>query len=174
MKKQEEILIEQITQIAIEAYKKTEEQEQKKKQDKRLHNTKLLLEHYREFKMYVNEIDKGVKTEVPKIQVEEDKNIIDLITFGDDLINSIKVSTKKTIAMIQYLDKALDALEYIYKQEKNERYYQIVKRRYIDGESISSIASCYDLNSRTVYKIIDRVAERLSVLLFGIYGIKIV
>ncbi|MED4546492.1 hypothetical protein P9262_22910, partial [Lysinibacillus sphaericus] len=115
-------------------------------------NTKLLLKHYQEFKLYVEKIDEDVKVSIPRVLVSEGKNLIDLITFGEDIISSIKETSKRTIAMVQYIDKALDTLDYMYKQENNVRYFNILKKRYVDGQTISYLAEYYHMNDRSIYK----------------------
>ncbi|CAM5662403.1 hypothetical protein LSPH24S_00963 [Lysinibacillus sphaericus] len=63
-------LIEEVTQIAtlkaIEVFNDQKEQAIQKEQSKRLHNTKLLLKHYQEFKLYVEKIDEDVKVSIPR------------------------------------------------------------------------------------------------------------
>lgn len=170
-------LIEEVTQIAtlkaIEVFNDQKEQAIQKEQSKRLHNTKLLLKNYQEFKIYVEKIDDKVKVSVPRVLVSEGKNLIDLITFGEDIISSIKETSKRTIAMVQYIDKALDTLEYMYKQEDNTRYINILKKRYMEGQTISHLAEYYHMNDRSIYKALESATERLSILLFGVYGIKV-
>lgn len=166
--------IEEVTQIAtlkaIEVFNEQKEDELRKEKDKKLHNTKLLLKHYQEFKLY---IDKTRGQEATAKLTTEDKNVMATITFGDEeeIINSIKVTTKRTVAMVQYIDKALETLEFMYKQEKNERDFNVLKKRYMEGWTIPKLAEFHYMHERSVYKVLDNVTERLSVLLFGIYGV---
>ena len=171
-------LIEEVTQIAsltaievFNAQKESELQKEKEKErDERLHNTEFLLKHYQEFKLYT---DKNRGTIPQKRLTAEEKNVLATITFGEGegMINSIKETTKRTVAMIQYVDKALETLEFMYKQEKNERNFNMLKKRYVEGQTISQLAEFYHMNERSVYKVLDSVTERLSILLFGIYGV---
>ncbi|KGR88415.1 hypothetical protein [Lysinibacillus odysseyi] len=158
---------------AVAAYEEQKGKVYEKERSKRLHNAKLLLKHYREFKSYVDKIDNRAKASVPKIAIRENENIINLIEFGEDIVSSIKETSQRTIAMVQYIDRALATLEYIYQDENNTRYYNILKKRYMDGLTIEQIAELYRMNNRSIYKVLDSVTERLAVLLFGVYGIKI-
>ncbi|KUF29974.1 hypothetical protein [Lysinibacillus sp. F5] len=166
-------LIEEVTQIAtlkaIEVFNAQKEEELQREKDKRLHNTKLLLKHYQEFKLYT---DKTRGANSSRLSADE-KNILATITFGEreEIINSIKETTKRTVAMVEYIDKALETLEFMYKQEKNERDYNILKKRYMESWTIPKLSEFYHMHERSVYKVLDSVAERLSVLLFGIYGV---
>lgn len=170
-------LVEEVTQIAtlkaIEVFNDQKEQAIQKEQNKRLHNTKLLLKHYQEFKLYVNKIDENVKVSLPRVLVSEEDNLIDLIAFGEDIISSIKETSKRTIAMVQHIDKALATLEYVYNQENNKKYFNILRKRYVEGQTIEAIAEFYRINNRSVYKILNSASERLAILLFGIYGVKL-
>lgn len=164
-------LIEEVTEIAtlkaIEVFNSQKEDEFFKEKDKRLHNTKLLMKHYRAFKIYTNKTRDITSSRL----TNDEKNILATITFGDEIINSIKETTKRTVAMVQYIDKALETLEFMYKQEKNERNFNMLKKRYVEGQTIAQLAECYYMNERSVYKVLDSTTERLSILLFGIYGV---
>lgn len=166
-------LVEEVTRIAtqqaIEIFNAQKQEELQREKDKRLHNTKLLLKHYQEFKLYT---DKTKGTTTSRLTADE-KSIWATITFGDDdeIINSIKVTTKRTVAMVRYIDKALETLEFMYKQENNERDFNILKKRYMESWTISRLAEFYHSHERNVYKVLDSVTERLSILLFGIYGV---
>lgn len=169
-REQIEIISKTAAEQTLAFHEKANEEVRQKEKDKRLHNTKLLLKHYQELKLYTS------KTKEKKADdklAQEDKKITATITFAEDedIISSIKATTKRTVAMIRYIDNALETLEFMYKQEKNERDFNILKKRYIEGCSIQTLAELYALNDRSIYKALDGVVDRLSVLLFGIYGI---
>lgn len=157
----------------ITEYEKQKKLATKKEQTKRLHNAKLLLKHYNTFKAFVDKVDDQVKASIPEDLLNEKNGIIQLLEFEKDIVSSIKKNTQQTIIMVQQIDKALATLEYIYKKEDNERYYNVLKSRYIDGLKMSAVAELYHLNERTVYKVIEQTTERLAILLFGVYGIKL-
>lgn len=177
-----EKLIEHVTKIsseigarqAIVAYEKQKQTQQQKEKKKRLYNAKILLKNYRVLKSYIGRIDGRAKAAYSKtLMVNETENLINLIEFSEDIVSSIKDQSQKTIVMIKHLDNALDALELIYKQENNERHFNVLKKRYIEGMAINKIGELYNMNSRSIYKIIDSTSERLAILLFGVYGIKL-
>lgn len=141
-----------------------------KEQDKRLRNTKLLLQNYRAFKVYAKKIEKNAVAEWEGVDVEE------LLVFGEDLVKSIRQSSQRTIVMVQHIDLALATLKYLYSLEKHpgtRRQYDILHTRYVDGLKIDEIAEKNEINNRSVYKAIDAATERLSILLFGVYGLRI-
>lgn len=174
-----EQLVSQITEIAtekaIQMFHRTKETAAKEEKTKRLHNTKQLMKNYVELKEYVKRVDKDVKgVIVPKLAVDKNENIIDLITFGDDIVASLKKSTQATLKMIQHLDKALETLKYVYTLENDEMSYNMLVARYIDKMKVEQLMELYNMSKRGIYKVLDKVLERLSVLLFGVYAIKVV
>lgn len=158
---------------AIIEYEKHKERAKKLEYNKRLRNAKILLKHYRELKTYVEKIDKKAKASVPKLMISEKENLINLLEFGDDIVSSIKESSQRTIVMIQHLDNALETLEFVYKKENNARQFNILKKRYVEGMTINALADMFHMNNRSIYKVLDTTSERLAILLFGVYGIKL-
>lgn len=149
---------------------KTKKQAEKKEKDKRLRNTKLLLRNYHSFRQYAEEHEDDDFTEETPVR--------ELILNSQDIVASIRMTTKRTIIMIRHLDNALKALQFIcIQEEKNDkatsRHYEVLHKRFIEQRAIEEIASEYAVNERTVYKLIDSACERLSLLLFGVYGLKV-
>lgn len=160
------------TTATIAEYEKQKQKATKQEQTKRLHNAKLLLKHYNTFKAFVDKIDDQVKASIPE-DILKEKGIIQLLEFEKDIVGSIKKNTQQTIVMVQQIDKALETLEYIYKKEDNERNFKVLESRFIDGLKMTAIAERYHISERAAYKIIEHASERLAVLLFGVYGIKL-
>lgn len=162
-------LIEEVTEIAtlkaIEAYEQSKEKEIQKAKDKRLRNTKLLLKHYNTFRKYAEEASCRREEEV-------ETPIQQLILNEQDIVTSIRVTTDRTLLMVKHLDNAMNALAYVCKQEQS-KHYDVLHKRYVEGVTIAEIANEYFMNNRSVYKLIDAAAERLSILLFGVYGLKV-
>lgn len=168
-----EIAAKAATDRAIEVHKQLHLEEEKQARDKRLRNTKLLLKNYREFKNYVEKVEKKV---VKREGFEDSASITDLLVYGEDIVKSIKVSTQRTILMVQYIDQSLAAFKYICENDPYRdslRQYEVLHLRYVVGMTIEDIADEFRINERSVYKAIDSASERLSVILFGVYGIQI-
>jgi len=165
---------EQIDLIAskvMEINRKQHEAKEKQEKDIRLRNTKLLLRNYHSFKRYI------ARTKVDLWEDEGVSEIRDLVLNGEDLVKSIKESTQRTLVMIQHLDHALAALKFVCEQEDDNKasskHYQVLKERFIDEKAVEDIAANHFINKRSVYKTIDAASERLSIMLFGVYGIDI-
>lgn len=159
---------------AIEEYQKQHEIIKEEEKNKRLHNVETLLNNYIGLKEYVRRIDKKAKASIPSSVIKkETESLIELLEFSDDIVGAIKEQSQKTIVMVQHMDSALDALEFIYKRENNARDYNILKKRYVDKIMPAELAELYNFNKRTIQKILSRTRTRYSVLLFGIYGVKL-
>lgn len=163
--------MEAIVGTVLSAYEKEKRTEEKRERDRRLRNTKLLLRNYHSFKRYADQ------HQVDEVSQEESP-IQELILNSQDIVSSIRVTTERTIIMVQHLNNALKALQYICEQEEQEdkstsKQYDILSKRFLEQRAIEEIAVEYNLNERTIYKLIDSASERLSVLLFGVYGLKI-
>lgn len=159
-----------ITSQVIEIHEKQKVLTEQKEKDKRLRNTKLLLQNYRTFKKYAKKI------EDEKVEELEEVNVMELLIVGEDLVKSIKQTTQRTLVMVRHIDQALVALKYFYDMEKDfrtRRQFDILHARYVKGELIRDIAEENEINDRSVYKAIDAAVERLTVILFGVYGLKI-
>lgn len=159
-----------ITTKVLEVHEKQKNESDEKEKDKRLRNTKLLLQNYKAFKVYANRIEKNAVEDWEGIDVEE------LLVYGEDLVKSIRQSSQRTIVMVQHIDQALATLEYLYSLEKQQgtrRQYDILHSRYVLGKKIDEIAEEFEVDSRSVFRALKAVEERLSIILFGVYGIKI-
>ncbi|MGD9678414.1 MAG: hypothetical protein AB7V16_08735 [Vulcanibacillus sp.] len=168
-------LIEKVAKIAaetaIEYLEKEKQKNHKYKNDRRLRNTKLLLRNYRNFKDHIGD----VKTEL------EGLNRLDPNDFFQDnelAIESIKRSKERTLALVRFVDQVL--LSYRIKCEESgdpveERRYKIIYSLYISDEkkSIDEIVACDFLDRSTVFRDINRAVEALSVLIFGIDGLRL-
>lgn len=154
---------------ALDKYKQEQKKLLTKVNDKRLHNTKLLLENYRDFKQC---------SENAKYSVEQAEDSIDFLDLmwdpynrSDLEIESIKISAVKTTIMVAHIDGMLKTLEKLSSHsEMDMRKYNILFDRYIADVplSINKIAKKYNIERRTVYYDIDIAVSRMAKLIFGI------
>lgn len=161
------------TEKAIEIYRSKMDEEEQKFKDRRLRNTKILLKNFHNLKAYAEkERNKAFERE----GITEDTAMKDVLVLGEDIVKSIKATTQRTISMVEYIERSLQAFEYICKNSPNpketQRQYDVLKMRFLEQKSIEEIAVEMRINERSVYKAIDSAAERLSIILFGVYGIK--
>lgn len=162
--------IDLITNKVIEIHEKQKEEIEKKEKDKRLRNTKLLLQNYRSLQSYAEKIKEDAIEDAGGVDVGE------LLVFGEDLVKSIRQTAQRTLVMVKHIDQALATLAYLYSLEKHpgtRRQYDILHARYVLGKKIEEIAEEFEVDSRSVFRALKAVEERLSIILFGVYGIKV-
>jgi len=163
------------TEIAVEIYNKQKDREEKEKFDRRLNNTKLLLEHYRDFSDYG---DKAIY----RIYEKLDEDVIDIIEMMEGRrtdkagrIESIEKGVMRTRAIMNHVNSMLK----VYKKSCEESPYPEDRRRYrvVEGlylkkvpESVQDIADREGIVERTVYKDVTAACKRLTALIFGIDG----
>lgn len=143
------------------------------KHDRRLHNTRLLLSHYRDFK-------KHIKGAIYTYQEPDKEKVIqELMSQKDDTVavESIKKSSKRTSIILQHIDHALE----IFRQEcqangeASQRQYSELSDYYIEEGTrlnMTQLSDKYHVAKSTIHNDIRTSEEKLSVLFFGIDGLK--
>ncbi|MCR8979488.1 hypothetical protein [Brevibacillus laterosporus] len=172
-------LIEKITklsaEIAIKAAMDHLEKEKKKqlkvKKDWRLRNTKLLLKNYRSFVSHSRKIEN-------EIELLKRAEVLDELYTEDFAVESIKRSKQRTKVMVEFIRRMLNVYKDMCEQSgKTEeiRRYQIIHALYISEQKqeIEAVAKCHKIDVRTVYRDIKEAVKTLSVLVFGVDGIRL-
>lgn len=169
-------LVEEITRTAVqtvlEHLEKEKSRQQKERRDWRLRNTKLLLRNYRDFVSHSNDI----KLELEKL--DSDK-VLDSLYDDDLAIESIKRSKERTLIMVKFIDQMLEIYRIKCERSNKEeeiRRYKTIDMMYISDKEFSAkeIATCHKIDTRTVYRDINEAVKTLSVLVFGVDGIKMI
>ncbi len=159
--------------IGAQAASQTHEAEDKEKQDRRLHNTDLLLENYRMLKSHCE------KAVYEKTTVRPQEVIEDIMSQKDDtvIVESILRSAERTAAILEHIDKMLEVYHtYCNKgSDIDKRQYKIIKALYITGtaKNIKEISKKFGVSTVTAYSDVKTAKERLSVLFFGVDGMTI-
>ena len=159
--------------IAIEQYHKEAKKTKKEIRDRRLHNTKLLMENYRGF---VNHSKLAV---YKATQVKDDLDFHSLLVLmgceSDDKlpsVQSIQESAANTRIIVEHIDFMLDyykeRCESSFKAEDGRRY-RVVYGTYISPtpKSAQQIADEELIDISTVYKDLKAGLRQLSALMFG-------
>ena len=177
-----ERLLDRAADRAVSAYQKEIAEEKKKsvseekaKFDRRYRNTKMLLEHYRDFSEYDEKA-------IYRISNELDEDIVDIIELmegrridRDGKIESIERGVIRTRVIMNHVDRMLG----VYRESCESSPYQEEKRRWrvIEGlylnnkaKTVQEIAEEEVINERTVYKDVKAACRRLTALIFGIDG----
>lgn len=169
-------LKQEIVELVIETYNKEIESQHKRSFDKRLRNTRLLLENYRGFVAFSD----GAIYEAS--QCEEDVyDILSLMSGKPSeqelYVESIKKSAGRTKLIIEHIKKAIADYEAYCKRSKRSeemRRFRTIRRFYIDNDAwdAQEIAEAEVVDISTVYKDIKEATKRLTPRIFGIDGIR--
>lgn len=156
--------------VAIEHLEKEKEKQAKAKHDWRLRNTKLLLKNYRAF--VAHSLD--LKEELSRL----DKSDFIEELYGEDFaVASIKRSKKRTLAMVRFMQRMIRVYRVMCEesgQPEDIRRYEIIHSMYISDEKFTAeqLAEGHKIDNRTVYKDINNAVNALTVLIFGVDGIR--
>jgi hypothetical protein len=161
---------------AMEHIRTEREKERKSRQDRRLHNTRLLLKNYRLLKEHTKgAIFRANQARERAVDILDGLNDYEL---DDGLyIESIKKSQQRTLIILAHIDQMLELYKaYCYNSgnPENIRRYGVVMATYIDEpkKSALEIAGTFGIEKRTVYKDIKAAANPLTALLFGIDSLR--
>lgn len=164
----------------IKYIKEVEYRKTTKRYDRRLRNTRLLLKHYRTLEAH----NKIADTSTNKVQEENAIDVLDDIEAIDDeeqYVQALSRTKIRTLIIVSHINKAMKYYEAICKSEgkSKERRYNVIKYMYIDSrkddttQSYEEAAEHLKLNIRTLGRDIRMAIEDLSILFFGIDGIKL-
>lgn len=154
--------------VALERFKQEQNQQQKKRHDWRLRNTKLLLRHYREFVEHSEEL---------KLSLQEESEALDDLYTDELTVEAIKRSKQRTLAMVKFIQQMMQV--YRIRCEKGTdddlRRFKVVHAMYIATEkmTVEEIAKCNSIDTSTVYRDINNAVKSLSVLVFGVDAIRL-
>lgn len=161
--------------------KEEQKADEKEKHDKKLHSTKLLMEHYREFKQHE---ENAVSDLYTALSVSDD--IYDILGvmqgYGKNpsanKVESIEKSAFRTKMIMAHVDSMLAVYQKNCEGSQVPelvRRYRVVIKAYVAQErkSVEQIAEeeCCDI--ATVYRDKKKALEDLAALIFGIDGIKL-
>lgn len=161
---------------AMEHIRTEREKDRKSRQDRRLHNTRLLLKNYRLLKEHTKgAIFRANQARERAVDILDGLNDYEM---DDGLyIESIKKSQQRTLIILAHIDQMLELYKaYCYNSgnPENIRRYGVVMATYIDEpkKSALEIAGTFGIEKRTVYKDIKAAANPLTALLFGIDSLR--
>ena len=154
--------------VALEKYKKEQQDKLSKINDKRLHNIQLLLENYRDFKKCAENAKYTVT------QAEDSIDYLDLMwdpyNRNDLVVESIKASAVKTSIMVAHIDAMIETLRNLSGyNEIDMRKFNVMYDRYIADQplSIKELAKKYNIDRRMVYYDTEDAISRMAKLVFG-------
>lgn len=163
------------SQVAIEYYHKEKDRSRKAAQDKRLYNTKLLMEKYRGFVIH------SQSAVYDATQVDDDLDLaalLDLMGCGEGenhlLVESVQESAARTRVLVHHIDQMLDYFKHSCEaspRPEDGRRCRIIYALYIDDEkkTAQELADLECIDISTVYKDVKAAMKQLSALIFGYF-----
>ncbi|MFR9071562.1 MAG: hypothetical protein ACLVIU_14460 [Paraclostridium sp.] len=138
------------------------------KKDRRFHNTKLLMENYKNLKEHVNGIKEGINL---KYEFRDGENL--LCVKSEYLwLESLARSKARTIEMMEYVDSKIKYLIY---EWENKNQYEVIDSFvmfYIENKTDEDVRQKYNCGQNTPKRWRDKILKELSILLWGIDAIQ--
>ena len=163
--------------IAIEVYEKQRNREFENRSDRRLRNTKLLLDNYRALADHV----RYAVYDIERAEAESVTAILDMMEHrphDDSLtIESIKRTTARTAIIVEHIAAMVQVYRVVCESSvipEDLRRYKVISSLYIDPHplSVEELAESEYVSTRTIYRDRDIAVERLAALLFGLDGLQ--
>ena len=160
----------------ITRYQNEQKMSRKKKSDKRLRNTKLLLRNFRMLEMNAENSVFG-RSQMGESAADILDDMMNL--YNDQLIvDSIRDSATRTAIIIAHVRNMLEIYEICCERSSNEldiRRYDVLDKLYISDEAVSrkELAKKWGVSSDTTYADEKIAIERLSALIFGVDGLSV-
>lgn len=168
-------IIETASRVAIAQYHKETDRQKKAIKDRRLHNTKLLMERYREFVIH----SKSAVYDAAQVDDDTDfDTLLDLMGLGDGgrqlSVASVQESAARTRILVHHIDQMLDYFKCrCEKSRKSEdaRRYRVIKGMYLDESEkmAQELADEETVDVSTIYKDAKMAMQQLSALIFGYF-----
>lgn len=143
------------------------------KEDKRYHNTKLLLRNYHEFKQHCIECSNSLEDINETLEAWE----LTLASQDEDYIKSAKRTKIRTQIIVDLIDKFLEA----HRREAQNRHDMnklkratIIDKMYIsDNLTMEKLAEQLECDVTTISRQHRTAINELAVLFFGVEGLKL-
>ena len=175
-----EFSIDKIIQIGVQAgvrealdrISKEKEEKRKSRFDRRLRNTDLLLKNYNKFVAHCN-------TALYTSKQLKQANAIDILDEVEDdedevYVRSIMRTRERTFLIVNHIKRILGYYKHITKSEpEKERKYKVLVGLYIDKKTYSQMAEELYCSTKTIERDRKEAIEELSVLIFGVDGLKL-
>ena len=163
---------------AVETFRKEQEAQRKTENDRKLHNTKILLENYQKFKAFL--AYSACSLEEITVENNPDCDIELLKIFGLREVDKKSYSLAKSVANTTIIMEHVDRMLEVYRKSCEgspsivvQRRWQVVERMYLREQRMTTtqIAEEFNLEPRNIREDAKRAREDLKVLFFGIESI---
>lgn len=158
----------------IDKYKDEVKAANKKRGDKRLHNTRLLLRNYRMLEIHAENSVFG-RTQMNESAADILESMMNM--YNDAVVvESIKNSATRTAIIVSHIKTMLEMYKICCERSTNEidmRRYDVIYGLYISDPKITrkELMEKWNVSQDTTYSDEKIAIERLSALLFGVDGL---
>lgn len=160
---------------AVQAVEQERKRYKQARYERQLHDTKLLLQHYRALNRHYK---KAVFREENEPQGEdltflEVMELMDRRSYGDDIfVKSISDSARTTAVIMRHVNTMLAQYKKMCNTSKRQddgRRWRVIERLYLlpVRDTAKEVAEAENIDKRTVYKDVDAAVAELTMLLFG-------
>lgn len=166
-------MVAEATENAVKQLEKQRQDKIKNKYDRRLRNTEMLLRNYNSFKEHA---ENATYTDIKDNGLED---VFDYDSEIDDLfINSILKTKRRTEIILKHINNCLEYYNLkclASEREDIQRRSQVIKMLYTNEETMTfeDIAEELNCTTKTVSNTKKAAIKELSVLFFGIDGVKL-
>lgn len=169
------IITETASAVACEAYRKEAEKVRQENRDKRLYNTRLLMEKYRGLVKYSND----AVYDASHLDSDEDMQLHELIALMSEgrgsytlSVDSIRERVGRTRIILRHMNKMLEFYQYRCQSSgklEMQRKWDTINYLYLADEekTVEEMAKMFYVDERTVYRYNKAALEDLSALFFG-------
>lgn len=164
-------------QAGIEYVKQQQAAFSSARHDRRLRNTRLLLKNYRKLAAHAAYACDSI-TLIAAEDATDVLDELDCISTEELYVQAITRTKVRTNIILEHIGRILKYYEAICSSEgvDKRRRYEIIKALYIEGEkapTFESVSERFDISTKTVARAVRAAIDDLSVLLFGIDGLKL-
>lgn len=170
-------IISMASRVAIEQYHKEAERTRKAARDKRLHNTKLLMEKYQGFVIH------SQSAVFDASQIDDDlslETLLDIMGCGEGekklSVASVQESAARTRVLVHHIDRMLEYYKFRCDHSpkpEDARRYRVIYFSYLVDEqeqkTFQELADDENVDISTIYKDHKAALQQLSALIFGYF-----
>lgn len=132
----------------------------KQQQDRRLHNTKLLLKNYNKLKQHVDEVN------VDNYLGYFDEELQD-VTEDDIFLKSLMRTKARTAQMLACIDISLAIVKKEYEEKQASYVFEAFQMYFFEKRTYKEIADEYYSSKSSVERWIKEVVNKINLLLWG-------
>lgn len=163
-------VVELAAKTALETYGAERRKDSRRRIDRRLRDTKLLLRNYTQIKLHAAE----AVASLSELEQEDFDFFEELVERDEHIdVTAIVRSKARSAIMLTHINAMLHAYQKMCensRQPEEQRRYRVLESMYLvePHQTVNQIAEREGVDNRTVYKDIDAACEKMGALLFGI------